>query len=241
MPRYRLRFLLQEFDLTGSAVTIGRSPECDVTIDDPLVSRDHARIELKDDGPVIIDTHSRNGVMLNDQPLIHKAVLEDGDRLCIGTQQLVFVASSKKGLKRRTTGSITFCQECRTPHPSKTPRCPHCGIAQTSSGETTAVKEVTGATWTFGLLRDVVERALEQGRYADAERMLKRGTRELEAQIEKGADLDAEQVSGIAECATRLGNALESDFWASCGKRLYEHAGVTPPEPKSRPPRVQGI
>ena len=44
MARFRLKFLLQEFDLVGPEVLLGRSPECHVTLEDPLVSRQHARI-----------------------------------------------------------------------------------------------------------------------------------------------------------------------------------------------------
>ena len=49
MARYRLRFLLQEFDLPRGTTLIGRSSECQVTIEDPLVSRQHARILIDGD------------------------------------------------------------------------------------------------------------------------------------------------------------------------------------------------
>src|SRR5687767_6926407 len=49
VARYRLRFLLQEFDLPRGATILGRSSDCHVTIEDPLVSRHHARIVLEGD------------------------------------------------------------------------------------------------------------------------------------------------------------------------------------------------
>ena len=65
MARYRLRFLLQEFDLPRGATLIGRSSDCHVTIEDPLVSRQHARIVIDGDDATLQDLGSRNGVKLN--------------------------------------------------------------------------------------------------------------------------------------------------------------------------------
>ncbi|MBK7396871.1 MAG: FHA domain-containing protein [Myxococcales bacterium] len=56
MARYRLRLLLQEFDLPQGETVLGRSPECQVTIDDPLVSREHAKIIVQDDTVVCRDS-----------------------------------------------------------------------------------------------------------------------------------------------------------------------------------------
>lgn len=65
MARYRLRFLLQEFDLPRGATIIGRSLDCHLTIEDPLVSRQHARIVIDDAGAFVEDMGSRNGVRVD--------------------------------------------------------------------------------------------------------------------------------------------------------------------------------
>ena len=85
MARYRLRFLLQEFDLPRETTLIGRSSDCHVTIEDPLVSRQHARIVIDDDGAKCEDLGSRNGVKINGVIARGFMPLKDGDRLCIGT------------------------------------------------------------------------------------------------------------------------------------------------------------
>ena len=90
MARYRLKFLLQEFDLRGPEVDLGRSPDCHITIEDPLVSRRHAKIVLTDDGPVVRDLGSRNGVLVNGERVDGERALQDGDRIRLGTQELVF-------------------------------------------------------------------------------------------------------------------------------------------------------
>jgi len=53
-------------------VIIGRHPECDVHIEDGSVSRRHAQITFEDGHFFVSDLNSRNGTLLNDQP-IHRA------------------------------------------------------------------------------------------------------------------------------------------------------------------------
>ena len=88
--RYRLRFLLQEFDLPKGETLIGRSAECHVTIEDPLVSRQHARIMLEGDAVTFEDLGSRNGGRINGLPVKRPVQLRDGGRIRIRTQELVF-------------------------------------------------------------------------------------------------------------------------------------------------------
>jgi hypothetical protein len=67
------------FPSSGGRMTIGRSPECDVFLDDVTVSRRHA--VLIHDGPrfVLQDQGSLNGTFLN-RSRIESAELDDGDR-----------------------------------------------------------------------------------------------------------------------------------------------------------------
>ena len=225
--RYRLRFLLQECDLDTDEVVIGRGSECRFTIDDPMMSREHIRIDLSGPAPVLEDLQSRNGTILNERPLIGKATLQDGDRIRIGTQELVFVAISRERRSQRTTGGLTFCPGCAIPYPSAGPSCPHCGVAA-ERGITTAVRDVAAAGWTFHLLAQVVERAIDQNRLADAERMMSRGVSELEGQLDEGLEVDPSRVLRLAECAARLGCALRTPDWIEVSARLYDRS-VEPP------------
>jgi hypothetical protein len=73
----------------GSATTIGRLPECDVTLDDPAVSRRHARILSDGIDYTLEDLGSTNGLRLNGQP-VSRAVLRDGDQLDFGGVRATF-------------------------------------------------------------------------------------------------------------------------------------------------------
>jgi hypothetical protein len=226
--RYRLRFHLQEIDLIGDEVVIGRGSVGHVTIDDPMLSRRHIRIDLSGSEPTLEDLHSRNGTQLNGRPLIGRATLKDGDRIRIGTQELVFLIPNAAKKNHRTTCGLTFCAGCAVPYPSTSAQCPHCGAIPTEEGATASIRDVAASGWTFHLLSQVVDRAIDQGRLADAERMMSRGVSELEEQLEEGVELEPSRVLGVAECAARLGCALRSARWLEIGARLYGRAGEPP-------------
>ena len=226
--RYRLRFHLQEVDLVGDEILIGRGPECHVTVDDPMLSRRHARIQLDGGEPAIEDLESRNGTQLNGAPLSGRAPLRDGDRIRLGTQEFVFVAQSGAKRNFRTTSGLIFCTACAVPYPSARLQCPHCGEAATEETDTSVDRDVPASVWTFHLLAQVVERAVEQGRLAEAERMLSRGIVELEQHLEPGDDVDRAHIVGMAECAVQLGCALRTSRWLDSGAKLYELAKSQP-------------
>jgi Protein of unknown function (DUF3662)/FHA domain len=75
--------------LTQPEVTIGRLPECDVVVEDPGASRQHARVRRTDGGFVLVDLGSTNGTLVNDVA-IQEHVLENGDRITIGETILEF-------------------------------------------------------------------------------------------------------------------------------------------------------
>src|SRR3954469_23152323 len=94
LARFRLRFLLQEIDLPQGDTVIGRSATCQVTIEDPLVSREHARIRIAGDRATIEDLGSRNGVQVAGVAIAGLHSLRDGERVRIGTQEMVFCATT---------------------------------------------------------------------------------------------------------------------------------------------------
>lgn len=75
--------------LTGSQLTLGRLAECDVVVDDPGASRQHARVNRTDSGFVLTDLGSTNGTLVNGES-IREHLLEDGDRITIGETMLEF-------------------------------------------------------------------------------------------------------------------------------------------------------
>jgi hypothetical protein len=72
---------------------IGRSPECDVFLDDVTVSRRHAEFVNENDTFTIRDLGSLNGTYVN-RKRIESATLEDGDEVQIGKYRLTFLQRS---------------------------------------------------------------------------------------------------------------------------------------------------
>ena len=54
---------------------------CQITIDDPMLSRRHVRIDFSGPRPTLEDLRSRNGTQLNGRPVLGRATLADGDRI----------------------------------------------------------------------------------------------------------------------------------------------------------------
>lgn len=66
------------FRLGNTALSVGRSPQCDVFLNDMTVSREHAVIEPKEGGYVIRDVNSFNGVWVNNENVdVRKLVAND--------------------------------------------------------------------------------------------------------------------------------------------------------------------
>ena len=78
----------------GEMISIGRDSSQTILLDDPFISRHHARIENKAHGEyVLTDMSSRNGTFLNGNK-VYKAVLKNNDRIKIGKTEFIF--SSKR-------------------------------------------------------------------------------------------------------------------------------------------------
>jgi sulfur carrier protein ThiS len=79
------------FTLERAQTTVGRSPECDIFLDDVTVSRRHALVERRDQGFALEDLGSLNGTFLN-RSRIERSNLENGDEVQIGKYRLIFLA-----------------------------------------------------------------------------------------------------------------------------------------------------
>lgn len=81
----------ERFDLIGG-LSIGRSQEADLRIDDRYASGLHARIFSREGRSYVEDMNSTNGTLLNDAGLHGEAELLDGDVVRIGDTELRFEA-----------------------------------------------------------------------------------------------------------------------------------------------------
>jgi pSer/pThr/pTyr-binding forkhead associated (FHA) protein len=74
-------------------VTVGRAPDCDVSLHDHLLSRHHCRLAPSDDGWVLTDLGSKNGTIVQGTP-VTQHVLQDGESFMIGRVKVRFRAAA---------------------------------------------------------------------------------------------------------------------------------------------------
>lgn len=70
-------------DMLGPVV-IGRSPSCDIQINEPYVSANHARLTLQGPALVLEDLGSTNGTTVNGHAVVEPVTLRDGDDVQVG-------------------------------------------------------------------------------------------------------------------------------------------------------------
>ncbi len=75
------------FILRNGVNVLGRSPECDVALTDPLVSKRHARIIVASNVEVV-DDNSANGLVSSGM-VVQRLVLAEGDRFQVGDSVLI--------------------------------------------------------------------------------------------------------------------------------------------------------
>jgi hypothetical protein len=212
---------------------IGRSEECEVTLEDPLVSRRHARIVFEGDEASIEDLGSRNGVRVNGKPLRGTRSLTDGDRVRIGSQDFVLCRVQPRAEVRpfMTTGVLRLCAHCRAPYAREALSCPQCGTEESKDEDTLsgAFASLSQYDWSVQLLVEALEKALGLERLADAERILRRATALLEERLASGEKVLPAQLAPLATAADRICRATGDATWGVWVARFCARAPLFPP------------
>jgi hypothetical protein len=82
--KFVLRHGPREIPLPLGRFVIGRAETCELPIDDPLVSRQHAALVVENDGVTAEDLGSRNGIRVNGERIEKARPLMPGDVLLVG-------------------------------------------------------------------------------------------------------------------------------------------------------------
>src|SRR5580704_2906952 len=156
MP-FRLRYLQHDLKLSEGEFAVGRNASCQLSLDDPLVSRRHAILTVSQEGVKIEDLKSRNGVLVNGKRIEGSATLRAGDRILIGGQEMILVetragigkATAAGGVPKTTLSRLESAAPALPDEPASL--FPHVA---------------------FRVLGGVAEKALAMGRADEAERLL---------------------------------------------------------------------
>ncbi len=144
---YRLRYRQHDLDLPEGRFIIGRSASCQLSLDDPMVSRQHAVLTVRGETITVQDLGSRNGVLVNGVQIqgAHEVVL--GDTVKIGAQEMSLVPGGPLAPREITHRG------------APTARLPSLSVLAGLVEKALALKHGEDAERVFGaLLRDVTER-----------------------------------------------------------------------------------
>jgi pSer/pThr/pTyr-binding forkhead associated (FHA) protein len=103
--RSKGKFLSEHFFGSGKVI-VGRSPDNEIDVESPFVSRRHAQIVSDQTGSTIEDLNSTNGIFVNDKR-VKKHRLRDGDIVAIGFHQLVYtdLREASKNVNKKSAAS----------------------------------------------------------------------------------------------------------------------------------------
>lgn len=107
MAKLVLKFeesVLKEIPMSGNEVSIGRSPDNGIVIDNPAVSHYHARVFNEEGRLTLQDFGSLNGTFVNGQR-VNRTTLKPGDQVMVGKHTIVVSESREpEGLGEWTGG-----------------------------------------------------------------------------------------------------------------------------------------
>jgi hypothetical protein len=218
--RFRLRYQHHDLELTEGEFAVGRSAGCQLSLDDPLVSRRHAVLVVTQDSVTVEDLGSRNGVVVNGQKISGKTQLAAGDKILIGSQELTLLLGREAmgremaslSFGKKTLPSLPAINEGERGASSSPPA---------ESSERDAEPSMVRRAEAFGLLGSVAEKAMAMGRSDEAERLLAGPLADVVEASRAGRKLPASVVDLASRLAAKLATATGKGAWADYVIELY--------------------
>src|SRR3954462_7806464 len=226
--RFRLRYLQHDLELSEGQFAVGRNATCQLSLDDPLVSRRHALLTVSEEGVVIEDLQSRNGVLVNGRRIQGRVVLQVGDRILIGAQELTLLQGrAASSLQQTSSGHLAnmtlpkMQPALKQPLPLEADSIVPPGEGSVSDVEPSMVRRADA----FKLLGGVAEKALAMGRALEAERLLASPLADVIEASRAGRRLPSALVDQAAKFSSKLATATGKGAWADYVIELYAAQG----------------
>jgi pSer/pThr/pTyr-binding forkhead associated (FHA) protein len=230
--RFRLRYLQHDLELSEGQFAVGRNATCQLSLDDPLVSRRHALLTVGEDGVLIEDLQSRNGVLVNGRRIQGRVSLQVGDRILIGAQELTLLQGRAVSSQQTSSGNIANMtlpkMQPALKHPlPQTDSVPLSSDASAPDIEPSMVRRADA----FKLLGGVAEKALAMGRALEAERLLASPLADVIEASRAGRKVPGSLVDQAAKFSSKLATATGKGAWADYVIELYAAQGRPCPAP----------
>lgn len=220
--RYRLRYLHHDLELSEGQFAVGRSAACQLSLDDPLVSRRHALLTVASDRVTVEDLQSRNGVVVNGERIAGRVEIHPGDRIVIGSQELTLLEARESA--RRQTASHEMGKRTLPKFPAahEILNAERASSNPPESAEPDAEPSMVRRADAFNLLGSVAEKALAMGRADEAERLLASPLADVVEASRAGKRLSPWLVDMAAKFAAKLATATAKGAWADYVIELYD-------------------
>jgi predicted component of type VI protein secretion system len=221
---FRVRYLAHDMELPVGEFVIGRSADCQLSVDDPLVSRRHAVFRVTRDGVIAADLGSRNGVLVNGVKIDGPRDLADGDKVLIGSQELTLYKVDEQKPRARMDDEYRRSTQTLGALNIGEPQAPAEPLVDDTVIPTKNVNS-------FRLLAGVADKALAMGRAEEAERILHALLVDIRAKAQQGRLPEAEILEQAARYAARLAGATTKGSWVDYVFDLYTYAKKPLPAP----------
>jgi FHA domain len=208
--RFSVLYRGHRFELPPGTLTIGRGAGCQLVLDDALVSRKHAEIEVATGSAQLVDLGSVNGVFVNGDRVEGRRALGDGDRVVIGQQELVIYASAAPSLLPESPTARLSADTL---------------VGIDTSGLVVPPREGDSESTHQGdaleLLGNVVDKVLVLGRGEEAERIIGSYLKNYLATVKKAGSAEASAAERSVGYAVKLAAATKKPAWIDYGFEMY--------------------
>src|SRR4051812_32330631 len=222
--RFRLRYLQHDLELNEGTFAVGRNASCQLSLDDPLVSRRHALFEVGTGGVTVEDLNSRNGVIVNGHRIEGKTPLNIGDRILIGSQELTLLGGQGLGSGAGPGGGpgVMGMGVGKMTLPKMKVNTPSSAIPIMTGIEQDPEPSMVRRADQFKLLSGVAEKALAMGKAGEAERLLASALADVIEATRAARPLPPTLVDQAAKFSAKLATATGKGGWADYVIELYQ-------------------
>ncbi len=208
--RFALLYRGHRFELRPGTLVMGRGTACQLVLDDALVSRKHAEIEVSDRAATLVDLGSVNGVFVNGARIDGRQGLNHGDKLLIGQQEITLLAGQAPSvLPESPTGRLS----AETLVGIESPIAP--GARPVDESEPTHQGDA------LALLGGVVDKVLALGRGDEAERIIGPYLKNYLATVQRTQATTPEAADKAVGYAMKLASATRKGDWVDYAFALY--------------------
>ncbi len=243
----RLHYLVHDIQVPLGTFFIGRGADCQLALDDSMVSRRHAALRIYAGSALVEDLGSRNGVFLNGVRIDRPEPLHDGDHIRIGSQDLSFyenddahpLSGDRATKATRREMQLTELRELEPDDPSEQ--------TYVATGPMSSVPRAGSG---LAIIGGVADKALALGRADEAERILQRALADIlsratakaageprpapakgdsQPPASAGGEVDLDLAERAAGYAVRLAAGTGHGTWVDYTFQLYTALGALLP------------